>query len=93
MVCIEVLDTGACIRIENELWITSNRNGLIRTPHRIKASGICDGERVWSLGKLEGYPEAKLITLAEYMATLGEKDADPELSAQEALEIILGGSV
>lgn len=92
MICIEVKETGERRCIENEIWITKNRSGIRRTPHRSKALGIGDGETVWSLGKLEGYPEAKLITLAEYLETLGEQGEEEELSAQETLDIILGGS-
>ena len=92
MICIEVKETGERRCIENEIWITENRSGIHRTPHRCKALGIGDGETVWSLGALEGYPEAKLITLAEYLETLGEQGEEEELSAQETLDIILGGS-
>ena len=92
MICIEVIETGERRCIENEVWITENRNGIHRTPHRSKALGIGDGATVWSLGKLEGYPEAKLITLAEYLESLGEQGEEEELSAQEALDIILGGN-
>lgn len=92
MICIEVKETGERRCIENEIWITKNRSGIRRTPHRCKALGIGDGETVWSLGELEGYPEAKLITLAEYLETLGEQGEEEELSAQETLDIILGGS-
>ena len=91
MICIEVKETGERRCIENEIWITKNRSGIRRTPHRCKALGIGDGETVWSLGKLEGYPEAKLITLAEYLETMGEQ-GETELSAQETLDIILGGN-
>ena len=92
MICIEVKETGERRCIENEIWITENRSGIHRTPHRCKALGIGDGETVWSLGELEGYPEAKLITLAEYLESLGEQGEEEELSAQETLDIILGGS-
>ena len=92
MICIEVKETGERRCIENEIWITKNRSGIRRTPHRCKALGIGDGETVWSLGELEGYPEAKLITLAEYLETLGEQGEEEELSAQETLDIILGGN-
>lgn len=91
MICIEIIETGERRCIENEIWITANRSGIRRTPHRCKAQGIGDGETVWSLGKLEGYPEAKLITLAEYLESLGEQ-GEEELSAREVLDIILGGS-
>ena len=91
MICIEIIETGERRCIENEIWITANRSGIRRTPHRCKALGIGDGETVWSLGKLEGYPQAKLITLAEYLESLGEQ-GEEELSAREVLDIILGGS-
>jgi hypothetical protein len=91
MICIEITETGERRRIENEIWITRNRNGVIRTPHRVKALGICDGEITWSLGALEGYPEAKLITRAEFEEYRSWEE-DPELSAEEALDIILGGN-
>lgn len=90
MICIRTSD-GSCFCIEHEVWITVNRNGPVITPHRCKARGVGDGERIWSLGGLEGYPGARIITRAEY----GEQqktDVDPELSAEEALAIILGGS-
>ena len=93
MICIEVADTGERIRIEREVWITTNRNGPIVTPHRVKAKGVGDGEKIWSLGELEGYPEARIITLAEYLEGWTPPEEDPEISAEEALEIILGGGV
>ena len=93
MICIEITETGERRCIENEIWITKNRSGIRRTPHRCKALGIGDGETVWSLGKLEGYPQAKLITLAEYLETQASPEEDPELSDREVLEIILGGSL
>ena len=92
MVYLEIVETGERIAIGRPLWITRNRNGILATPHRVKALGVGDGERIWSLGKLEGYPEAKIITRAEYEETLTPPDPDPELTAEEALNIILGGS-
>lgn len=90
---VEIIGTGERLRIEKPVWITKNRNGIIRTPYRVHALGVGDGETFWSLGALDGYPEAKLITRAEYEETLTQQDADPELTAEEALEIIIGGSV
>ena len=90
MIHIEITGTGERRRIEHEIWITANRNGPLATPHRAKARGIGDGEQVWSLGELEGYPEARIITLAEYLEA--PEDEDPELTAEEALNIIMGGS-
>ncbi len=92
MIHIEITETGERRRIENEIWITVNRNGIVTTPHRVKAKGVGDGAQVWSLGELESYPEARIITLAEYLEAQGEEDPDPELSAEEALNIIMGGS-
>ena len=83
---------GEVRRIESEIWITTNRNGPLATPHRIKARGVGDGEHIWSLGELEGYPEARIITLAEYLEAQAEEDPDPELTPEEALNIIMGGS-
>lgn len=93
MICIEEKGSGIRRRIEREIWIVGNRNGSVITPHRHKAQGVGDGVRVWSLGKLDGYPEARLITLAEFEEALGFADTDPELCAEEALEIIMGGIV
>ena len=93
MICIEIADTGARVRIEREVWITSNRNGPVITSHRIKAKGVGDGHQIWSFGELDGCPLAKIITLAEYLETRILPDDDPELSDREALEIILGGSL
>lgn len=92
MICIEITDTGERRRIENEVWITKNRNGPLATPHRIQAKGVSDGETIWSLGGLEGYPEARIITLAEYLEAQTPPEADPELSAEEALAIMMGGN-
>lgn len=83
---------GEARRIESEIWITTNRNGPLATPHRIKARGVGDGEHIWSLGELEGYPEARIITMAEYLEAQAEEDPDPELTPEEALNIIMGGS-
>ena len=90
MIYIQTKD-GEVRRIENEVWITVNRNGIVATPHRIKARGVGDGERIWNLGELEGYPGARIITLAEYLEAQAEEDPDPELTAEEALNIIMGG--
>ena len=89
---LEILETGERRRLDSPLWITVNRNGILATPHRVKALGVGDGERIWSLGELEGYPRAKLITRAEYEETLTPPDPDPELTPEEALNIIMGGS-
>ena len=92
-ICIEIIETGERRRIDRPIWVTTNRNGILATPHRIKARGVGDGEHIWSLGELEGYPEAKIITLAEYLEVQASPEEDPELSDREALEIILGGSL
>lgn len=91
-VCIEILETGERKRIDCPVWITVNRNGVLRTPHRVKAAGVGNGDVIWSLGELEGYPEAKIITRAEYEEALNAPDPDPELSAEEAMKIMMGGS-
>lgn len=83
---------GEARRIEHEVWVTTNRNGIVATAHRIKAKGVGNGEHIWSLGELEGYPEARIITLAEYLEAQAEEDPDPELTPEEALNIIMGGS-
>jgi len=92
MICIEIAESGERLRIEEEIWVTVNRNGPIITPHRHHALGVGDGELIWSLGSIEGYPMAKIITLAEYEERLTAPDPDPELSAAEALAIIVGGT-
>ena len=92
MIHLEIIETGERRRIEQEIWITANRNGPVITPHRVKALGVGDGKEIWSLGQLEGFPAVKLITLAEYGETLTPPESDPELTAEEALNIILGGS-
>lgn len=89
MIHIEITEIGERRRIENEVWITVNRNGPLATPHRIKAMGVGDGEHIWSLGELEGYPEARIITLAEYLEAQAEED--PELTAEETVNIMMGG--
>lgn len=66
MIHLEIVETGERLRIQNEVWLTTNRNGLVTTPHRVLAKGVGDGMGVWSLGDLQGYPEARIITLAEY---------------------------
>lgn len=91
MICIRT-ESGECRRIEREVWITTNRNGIVTTPHRVKARGVGDGESIWSFGELEGYPRAEIIPLAEYEESLAPPETDPELTAEEALSIILGGS-
>lgn len=91
-ICIEIIETGERRRIDRPVFITTNRNGILATPHAVKALGVGDGERIWSLGGLEGYPEARRITRAAYEETLTAPDPDPELTAEEALNIILGGN-
>lgn len=90
-ICIEIKETGERIRIVEPVWITRNRNGILITPHSTKALGVGDGERIWSFGDLEGYPQARIITLAEWMECQGEETEDPELAPEEALNILLGG--
>ena len=90
-ICIEIKETGERIRIADSLWITRNRNGILITPHYTKALGVGDGARIWSFGELHGYPEARIITLAEWMEYQGEELDDPELTPEEALDILLGG--
>lgn len=92
MVFIENRESGERRMIERPVWITRNRNGILATPHRVKAKGVGDGNEIWSLGELEGYPEARIITRAEYEESLTPPDPDPVLTAEEALSIILGGS-
>ena len=91
-ICIEIIETGERRKLERPIWVTRNRNGFLATPHRVKAGGVSDGETVWSLGQLEGFPGAKCITLTEYLEAQTEPDPDPELTAEEVLNIILGGS-
>lgn len=91
-ICIEIIETGESRRIEQPIWITTNRNGVLVTPHRVKAKGIGDGESIWSLGGLEGCPEAKLITRAEYEESLTLVESDPVLTAMAAMKIMMGGS-
>lgn len=92
MICIETVNTGERLKIEREIWITRNRNGILRTAHRVKALGVGDGERIWSFGALEGYSQARIIPLAEFLAVRNPAESDPELGAEEALEILLGGN-
>lgn len=92
MICIEIADSGERIKIDREIWVTENRNGILRTRYRCKALGVSDGSRIWSLGELKSFPGAKIITLAEYDEEPLVQEPDPELSAEEALNIILGGS-
>ena len=87
-ICIEIIETGERRKLERPIWVTRNRNGILATPHRVKAGGVSDGETVWSLGQLEGFPGAKCITLTEYLEARTEPDPDPELTAEEALNII-----
>lgn len=91
-ICIEILETRERLCLAEPVWIMTNRNGILRTPYRVKAQGVGDGVRVWSLGGLEGYPEARIITRAEYEETLTPPDEDPELTAEEALAIMMGGN-
>jgi hypothetical protein len=92
MIYIEIVESGERLEIENQIWVTTNRNGIVVTPHRIKAAGVGDGTSIWSLGELEGFQPARIITFAEYMETQSLPDEDPKLSAEEALNIILGGN-
>lgn len=88
---IQIIETGERRTIERPVWLTKNRNGILTTPHRVKAMGVGDGENIWSFGSLDGYPEARLITRAEYEESLYGPEAELQLTAQEALEIITGG--
>lgn len=90
-ICIEIMGSGERLKLDRPVWITVNRNGIHATPHRIKAMGVGDGDSIWSLGGLKDYPLARIITLAEYLQQPDEGVVDPELTAEEALNIILGG--
>lgn len=92
MIWIELCESGQRRQIDRELWITVNRNGPVLTPHRVKALGVGDGAQIWSLGGLTGYPEARIITRAEYEETLIPPENDPELTAEEALHVMMGGT-
>ena len=92
MICIELAD-GSLRRIEHEIYVRRQENGAIVRCHKVHRQGVCDGEQTWSLGSLEGYPRAKVITLAEYLERPEPPSDDPELTAEEALGIILGGNV
>lgn len=92
MICMEIMGSGERRRIDREIWVRRQSNGMVVACPRPRAQGVCDGENTWSLGELEGYPETKLIPLAEYEEGLTPPDPDPELSAEEALNIIMGGS-
>lgn len=76
MIHIEIVETGERRCIEREIWVTTNRNGVVATPHRIKAKGVCDGEQIWSLGELDRYPLARIITRAEYEEQIGKAAID-----------------
>ena len=81
MICIEITETGQRLKLDGGFFVRRQRNGvLVRCP-KPKRQGVCDGERVWSLGQLEEYPEARIITRAEYEEHLGtqtEPEAAPE---------------
>lgn len=84
-------------RLESPVWLTANRNGIIRTAHEPLARGILIDDEIHNLqGKepLGDYPEAKIITTAEYLEALGrtEPDPDPELTDEEAFHIMMGGT-
>ena len=64
-ICIEIIETGERRKLERPIWVTRNRNGILATPHRVKAGGVSDGETVWSLGQVVGLPGAKGFTLTE----------------------------
>lgn len=91
-ICIEIIGTGERLHITAPVWITRNRNGILVTPHRHHALGVGDGTQIWSLGGLADYPEARIITRAEYEEALTPPDPDPELTAEQALQIMMGGS-
>lgn len=91
-VYIEMLLTGERVRLENPVWLTTNRNGILATPHRVKALGVSDGMENYSFGTLAGCPEARIITRAEYEETGTAQDPDPVLTAEEAMKIMMGGS-
>lgn len=92
MICIEISDTGERRRIEREIWVRRQSNGVVVRCTRSKGQGVGDGEQTWSLGSLAGYPDARHIPLAEYEEGLTPPDPDPMLTAEEALNIMMGGS-
>ena len=38
-ICIEIIETGERRKLERPIWVTRNRNGILATPHRVKAGG------------------------------------------------------
>lgn len=89
---IEIIETGARAAIERPIWLTRNRNGILATPHRVKALGVSDGTENFSFGTLEGCRLVRLITRAEYEESLTGPETELQLTAQQALEIITGGT-
>lgn len=53
-ICIEIIESGECRKLDRYFWFIRNRNGILATPHRCLALGVGDGEQIWSLGELEG---------------------------------------
>lgn len=92
MVYIEIIESGERASIERPIWLTRNRNGILATPHRVKALGVGDGTENFSFGTLESCREVRLITRAEYEESLTVTETERQLTAQEALEIITGGT-
>lgn len=92
MIWIRIVGTGEVRQIGEEIWVRRLDNGTVAACHRPQAQGVSDGAQTWSLKGLEGYPEAERITMSEYLEALDGADPDPELSAEEALNIIMGGS-
>lgn len=92
MICIEITGTGERRCLEYGFYIRRLSNGMVVRCHRVHAQGVSDGEQIWSLGSLEGYPGARIVTRAEFEESLVESDADPELSDGEALHYIMEGT-
>ena len=70
-------DQGECRRIEREIWVVRLRNGtLVQSRRQFGAQGVSDGEQTWSLGGLQGYPTARIITRAEYEEYKQSKGAE-----------------
>ena len=92
MIWIKIEHTGEVRQLDRPVWVRRLSNGTLVVCRRPQARGVSDGAQTWSLGDLEGLPLARIITKCEYLAQAVPEDPDPELTAEEALNIILGGS-
>lgn len=101
-ICVKLLDgaeAGTAVILEAPVYVYQDRRGRLLRCDRVKAQGVLSvtAEEIWQLqGKVpleRAAATVAVITRAEHdELASGDAGADPELTAEEALNIMMGGT-